>query len=314
MIAGLEDEVFDRFKPFAKKGEKSELTSLDLHTEPASQPRPDAKPVPEAQSGTPPAPIASCLQIAINPEGTLALGKDFRRRSDEWMQSGQRPHVVLYLVLPQQGHTLTVSTKDGKKTILPLFGSAWIAKAYLTAKGLQAVIAACRLDALADQAEKWVGTGVNCYALNPCFRCGNSTLYPIAELQSEEQFLQTWGLDAITRRLFAEIIVRNCQNQFGSNPKLVRDSLERVRDHLDCGMPYLHWVIAVLAGMAGDMQANAAAIQRLEEFGPDFAGKLKGNSFDFKEPGSQVATMPEAMTGLLASYGILNLPMKPAAG
>jgi len=62
------------------------------------------------------------------------------------------------------------------------------------------------------------------------------------------------------------------------------------------------------------MQANAAAIQRLEEFGPDLAGKLKGNSFDSKEPGSQMATMPEAMTGLLASYGIVNLPMKPAAG
>lgn len=306
--------MFDRFKPFAKKGENSKLTSLDLHIEPASQPQPGAKPAQEAQSGTPPAPIPSCLQIAINPEGLLALGKDFLRRSNERMKSGQRPQVVLYLVFPQQGHTLTVSTKDGKKTILPLFGSTWIAKAYLTAKGLQAVIAACRLDALADQADKWIAAGINCYALNPCFRCGNSTLYPIAELQSEEQFLQTWGLDAITRRLFAEIIVRNCKNQFGSNPKLVRDSLERVRDHLDCGMPYLHWVIAVLAGMAGDMQANAAAIQRLEEFGPDFAGKLKGNSFDPKEPGSQMATMPEAMTGLLASYGILNLPMKPAAG
>jgi len=43
------------------------------------------------------------------------------------------------------------------------------------------------------------------------------------------------------------------------------------------------------------MQANAAAIQRLEEFGQDFADKLNGNSFDSKEPGSQMATMPEAM-------------------
>jgi hypothetical protein len=79
-------------------------------------------------------------------------------------------------------------------------------------------------------------------------------------------------------------------------------------------MPYLHWVIAVLAGLAGDMQANAAAIQRLEEFGPDFACKLQGNSFDPREPGSRMATMPEAMMGLQASYGILNLPMKTAAG
>src|ERR1700728_2676978 len=156
MMLGLEDDVFDRFKPFEKKGENSVLTSLNLRREPASQPQsdantasepqPGAKPAQEAHSGTPPAPIPSCLQIAINPEGTLALGKDFRRRSDEWMKSGQRPQVVLYLVFPQQGHTLTDSTKDGKKTIVPLFGSRWIAKAYLAAKGIQAVIAACRLD------------------------------------------------------------------------------------------------------------------------------------------------------------------------
>jgi hypothetical protein len=245
----------------------------------------------------------------------LALGKDFRRRSDEWFKSGHKPQVVLYPVFPQQGHTFTVSTKDGKKTILPLFGSTWIAKAYLTGRGLQAVTGACPLGALADQADKWIAAGINCYTLNPCFRCGNATLYPIAELQSEEQFLQTWGLDAITRRLFAEIIVRNCQAQFASNPKAVRDSLERVRDHLDSGVPYLHWVIAVLAGMAGDMPAKAAAVQRLGEFGPDFADKLKGTaSFDPQESGAHITTMPEAMLGLLASYGILNLPMKPAAG
>jgi hypothetical protein len=324
-MLGSEDEgVFDRFKPFAKKEKTSELTSLDLCTGPTPQPQsganaaserqPDAKPAQEAQSSTPPPSIPSCLQVAIDPERTLVLGKDFRRRSEEWMKSGQWPQVVPYLVFPQQGHTLTVSTNDGKKTIVPIFGSTWIAKAYLAAKGIQAVIAACRLYALADQAEKWIAAGINCYALNPCFRCGSSILYPVAELQSEEQFLQTWSFDAITRRLFAEIIVRQCQNQFASNPKGVRDSLERVRDHLDCGMPYLHWGIALLAGMAGDMQANAVAIQRLEEFGPDFVGKLKGDSFHFGEPGSQMATMPEAMMGLLASYGILNLPMKPAAG
>jgi hypothetical protein len=313
--------VFDQFKSLAQRSHKSELTSLNLRTEPASLPEPDtnakrqssAKPAKAAQADSPPGPVSSCLQIAINPEGMLALGKNIRRRTDEWIESGQKPQVFFYLVFPQQGHTFTFTTKDGKRTILPLFASRWIAQSYLTGRGLQAVIAACRLGGLADQADKWIAAGINWYALNPCFRCGNTTPYPIAELQSEEQFLQTWNLDAVTRRLFAEIIVRTCQAQFASNPKGVRDSLERVRDHLDCGVPYLHWVIAILAGMGDDMVVKLAAVQRLEEFGPDFAGKLNGTSYDPKVPGANIATMPEAMMGLLASYGILDLPMKPAA-
>jgi hypothetical protein len=265
------------------------------------------------QPNTPPARNLSCVQLTINPEAALALFKDFGRRNAEWRKSGEKPQVVFYPVFPQQGYTVTSATKDGKKTIVPLFGSTWIAKAYLAGLGLKAVIAACRLDALAEQADKWTAAGINCYGLNPCFRCGSFAVYPIAELQSDEQFLEAWGHDAVTRRLFAEIMVRNCQNQLAAHPRGVRDVLERVRDHLDCGVPYLHWVIAVLAGLAGDMQGNAAAIQRLEEFGPDFAGKLKSNSCDAAEPGSQMATMPEAWVGLLASYGILNRPTNPAA-
>jgi hypothetical protein len=314
----LEGDVFDLFKSSGKKSDDSELTSLDLRTEAA--PRADAGkeraaakagPGNAAEGSAPAGPIQNCLQIGINPETMLALGKDFKRRSDEWMKSGQRPQVVFYLVFPLQGHTVTVSSQDGTKTIVPLFGSKWIADAYLRGKKLPAAVAACRVDALAEQADRWVAAGVNSYALNPCFRCGHFTFYPIAELQTEEQFVQSWGLDAIMRRQFAEIMVRNCQTQLGKNQKGVRDTLERVRDHLDGGVPYLHWVIAVLAGIAGDMPANAAAIQRLEEFGPDFKGKLQGTSFDPSVAGSQISTMAEAMLGLLASYGIVNLPMKP---
>lgn len=314
--------MFDLFKSSGKSDDDSDLTSLDLRTAPASParpkagsgPMPGAKPAAAAQPVAPAVAHQPCVQLAVTPETMLVLYKNIRQRSDEWIKNGPKPKLVFYLVYPQQGHTLTVSTPDGSKTILPIFSSVLMAKAYLAGKGLQAVIAACLVDAFAEQTDKWITAGMNCYALNPCFRCGTLSFFPITDLQIEGQFFQTWGLETIARRIFTEVTVRNAQNQIATNPKAARDLLERVRDHLDCDVPYLHWVIAILAGLTGDMQANAAAIQRLEQFGPDFAGKLQGVSFDPAVPGSQMSTMPGAIMGLLASYGLIAMPTKPAAG
>lgn len=105
----------------------------------------------------------------------------------------------------------------------------------------------------------------------------------------------------------------------GKNNKLARASLEYLRDHFDAFNPYVHWMIAVLAGMEGDMKANAESIAKLEQFGPPFVGKLQGTSFDMS-PGSQFATFPEATMGLLLSYKCLDLeklknkpPVQPEA-
>jgi hypothetical protein len=104
------------------------------------------------------------------------------------------------------------------------------------------------------------------------------------------------------------------QAKLGKNNKMARASLEYLRDHFDAGNPYVHWMIAVLAGMDGDMKANAESIAQMEQFGPPFVGKLQGTSFDMS-PGSQFATFPEAMMGLLLSYKCMNvekLAQKPA--
>ncbi len=92
----------------------------------------------------------------------------------------------------------------------------------------------------------------------------------------------------------------------GTNAKQARAWLEGIRDHIDPGNPYLHWAIAVLAGLAGDMEANQASIKKLEAFGPAFTGKLQGTSFDPTVPGSQAGTMGEALLGLGLSLGYLD--------
>jgi|SRR5271168_1735687 len=98
----------------------------------------------------------------------------------------------------------------------------------------------------------------------------------------------------------------------GKDQKLSRATLEYLRDHWDVSNPYVHWLIAIFAGMAGDMAANAVSIERLEEFGPPFVGKLQGTAFDMS-PGSQFGTFPEASMGLLLSYRLLKIPDTPPA-
>jgi len=73
-----------------------------------------------------------------------------------------------------------------------------------------------------------------------------------------------------------------------------RSDLEYVRDHFDCGVPYLHQMIGLLAGMQQDELAKAAAMERLKEFGPQFEGPL-----DFSPE-----LMATATVGLMTNFGI----------
>ncbi|MBV8671817.1 MAG: hypothetical protein JOZ33_00160 [Acidobacteriaceae bacterium] len=289
----------------------SELTSLNLSSDPVPQPQTSKESSPAPPQGPKPTLVPPCLQLAFTPEVVLFICRDFQRQFDEWVKKNPKPQVIFYLVLPQQGHPVSISSNDGSKTTLLLFGSTWMANAFAASRGLKAVTAGCRLESLPQQAEKWIAAGINSFALNPCPKCGNAPIYPVAELQSEEQFLRSFGQDAVNRRIYGGIIVRNCQARL-SDQKFVRNNLERLRDHLDYGNPYVHWMIAAFAGMAGDKEASNAAIDQLEQFGPPFIGKIKRDPSDPMEPGSPVRSVAEGIVGLLASYGILNVPMKPA--
>jgi hypothetical protein len=304
--------MFDRFKPKPGKDE-SDLTSLDL--------RADAPPAlkPGAPSNSPPAPaqnaaapVVPCPQLGINLEASLTFYKEIRRRYEDFLKSEAKLEFVFYLVYPQQGHTLSVSSPDGKKTILFLFTSNMMADAYLAPRNLKVVTAGCRIEALAEQAEKWIASGINFYGLNPCSRCANAAIYPIGDLQSEEKFRECWALDAVNRRFFAETLLRIWQNQFAKDIPGYRRALDGLRDHIDPGNPYLHMLIAGLAGMQGDKPVMLAAIKRLDQFGPPFTGKLTENSIEPTKPETWTQPVSEGTTGLLASYGLLNLPMKPA--
>jgi hypothetical protein len=298
--------MFDNYTPKAKK-----LISLDLGT-PPPRPAPSAQtpavaPKPEAK----PAAAQVCVAQMATLEGAFAHFTGARRKFEEIVKNDLKPEILFYIVFPQQGLTHSLTTTDGLKTIVSIFTSKVMAEAYIAARKLGAVAAACPLENLPRQAEQWIASGINSYAPNACCRCTSLSIFPISELQSEDLFISTWRLDFANRRHFAEVYGRNTAAVLGTNMKQARVWLEGIRDHIDPANPYLHWTIAILAGVVGDMEANAASIKRLDAFGPPFTGKLQGTSFDPTVPGSQLSTMAEAALGLGVSLGYLD-PAKMA--
>ena len=299
--------MFKLFKTDDDESDDAGLTSLDLRNVPPAPPR---AALPSATQGSPKAAVQPsvnppCVQMLMNLEAAYSHFSGAHRRLQEIVTADLKPEILFYLVFPQQGHCFSITTADGTKTILPVFTSRAMADSYIAARKIGAVAAACRIENLASQAEHWIAVGTNSYTLNMCCRCISLQVFPISDFQSEEVFLNTWRLDLANRRQFAEVYGRNASNAFASNPKQARNWLEGIRDHIDPANPYLHWMIALLAGISGDMEAKADSLKRAEAFGPTFAEKLRRTSTNLTEPGAQIASMSEAMLGLGISLGYL---------
>jgi hypothetical protein len=113
---------------------------------------------------------------------------------------------------------------------------------------------------------------------------------------TKEDFAKIWAHHRAARLVMGELQIRSAINRSAAGSFAeARNDLEYVRDHLDCGIPYLHQMIGLLAGLQGDEQVKAASLERLKEFGPQFAGSL-----DFSPE-----LMSTAMAGLMANFGIL---------
>ena len=73
-----------------------------------------------------------------------------------------------------------------------------------------------------------------------------------------------------------------------------RSDLEYVRDHFDCGVPYLHQMIGLIAGLQHDEVARSNAMERLKEFGPEFKSPLEFST----------ELLVTATLGMMANFGI----------
>jgi hypothetical protein len=113
---------------------------------------------------------------------------------------------------------------------------------------------------------------------------------------TQEDFAKVWAQHRASRSVLAEFRIRSAMNHLEvSSHAAARSDLEYVRDHFDCGIPYLHQMIGLLAGMQQDEPAKASAMERLKEFGPQFGAPL-----DFSPQLMATATM-----GMMANFGMV---------
>ena len=274
-----------------------------------------------ASGGEAPVGTGGCPSLVLSLQAASAHHMAVQQIYDQLANGGQRPELVFYLVYPQQGHLVSVTTTDGTKTILLLFRSSPAAKAYAAIRAPGASVAASRLEGLAREGEQWQTAGCNFYALDPCARCQGMSIAMISRLQSETEFLHSWNLEAANRRSFGQMFLRNFQAQMAKNAKGNCGLLQGFRDHIDPCNPYLHLTIAGTAGMNRDQAVVSESARQLAEFGPAFAGKIPApgpNAAEFwgSPDGVKKWTdlISEGLIGLLAGYGVIQVPGKASEG
>ena len=84
-----------------------------------------------------------------------------------------------------------------------------------------------------------------------------------------------------------------------------RALLEYLRDHVDYGIPYVHWMIGLIAGQQGDDAVREGSVQRLEEFGAAFVGRICVHT-DPSTLDEFQNSMVDAYLGLAANFGMID--------
>jgi hypothetical protein len=243
-------------------------------------------------SPDPPPPSAQELLAAISVDP--AKVEEVQRRTKQMLESGAAPEV---LFLGQTGNSsLMFQHGPGKKPAMLLFTTQYAAQDYIRTTGAGTHVGLFKVDALPELARHWNSLGCDSFILNRCPRCTLCLVGSTDIFSSKEHFRACWAADRATRSVQGEILVRSAmQHMKEKQLAQVRANLEHIRDHLDCGIPYVHQMIGLIAGVHQDAAAKAAAVERLKEFGPQFDGKTDMSPEAFAS----------ATVGLLLNFGIL---------
>jgi hypothetical protein len=286
------------------KSSKSEgqIASLDL--KPASTP---ANPARQPGNG-------ALLPDPASPKFTPPA-EEVSRRTKLLFDSGQLPANIF--LLAANGSVAVYKTPDGAHNAVLLFSSPFRAADYARAQGLQFPVATFKLEALPVAAKQWHDAGIDSFFFDCCPRCAGANLLSSKvedKTITTNQVAYAWATAVSIRNWRAEDAIRRFLAIQGDDAiALKRRSMEFFRDHIDCGIPYVHWLIAIFAGIQQDEPARLAAVARLEEFGPAFKGIITRMT-----DRSQLAAWGEASTkahaGLLATFGMFKeTPQPPAA-
>ena len=250
-------------------------------------PEPDPAPKDSAASGIPCAsahpPDPQAVQFVTEMSRVLAAGP-----KPEW----------LFFCRLQSGDLMF--QPDAQNKVGLLFTSPFAATDYVAATKQVAQLRQVKFEDVATLSSNWLAAGASGLALNRCPRCPVILFAPLRRLADTQAFATFWAVRRATQLYFAQRLV----NQFLADREIAskRIALQMIRDHVDCGIPYLYELLASFARMEGDEAGKNAAVQQLNQFGPPFLNweaRWDASSIDAWAP-----AMAEALFGLCQSVGI----------
>jgi hypothetical protein len=211
---------------------------------------------------------------------------------------GQKPE-FLFVCEISKGVLAFEGGGNGKPTVL-LFMTPFAALDYLSATGTAAQVHPIKFEAVPDLAQQCVAAGAGGFALNRCPRCPLILSADLATMANKEKFALFWGLRRAAQICFGQ---RSAQEFLAAkDPATRRAALELIRDHIDCSVPYVYELLAMVARADDDVPAKSAAVKELEKFGPQFANwELR---WDTSSPEVWTQAMAEAFAGLCLSFGM----------
>ena len=263
-----------------------------------SQEQVDQKAKPVSLFGGPNPVNEPAPEVALSGCQTFALSEDeIVRRSELLRKAGHRPKLFFFGANAEGVLTTAGSPQTGPA--LPLFTTPYAARDYIRTFKRDMEVHEIAVENLVAQSQKWSEVGVKHFILNPCPRCDSWLLCSASVLPDSEKFLKIWAIEQAARWCRGEIGVLQMQaHLLNSATAEARTAVENIRDHIDCGIPYVHQMVAVLSAGLNDGDAELAACERLKEFGPEFEWSPAD-----RDDGDKIAKMTAgAMVGLMKIF------------
>ncbi len=252
-------------------------------------------------------PVSPCQ---IDPELARIAGPIIEERANAMFEAGERPRSFYLAIDTVQGGLVAFKLNGELRSAALVFTSGFQAFDYLRASGMPGEVQEIPATVLQSHMKDWLEAGAGAIALDRCPRCPICLAIPIRGYLTDEQVGRVWAIHRSARIFQVQRYLRAWLGDrpvSGSGDEVVdrvekRKILEMIRDHLDCSVPYLHWMIALEAGVSRNEEVRLAAVKRLQEFGPQFSDRVTSSS----EGDGWSAALSECHVGLLASYDMLR--------
>jgi hypothetical protein len=302
---------------FGGKQKPEEMTRLNLESPTPVEPARPADANPATATPAAAKPIAEQLQEAQARQEAFnksPAADAARRMADAILQSGNLPKAVYFARYQNSEIPVGLLSPDRTKGVVFLFSSPVLALHFLRNSKQPFDLCQLDLDDMEATARAWKALTFNSYIFDPSPEKTNAPLLDMRDgIIHKEVVLRSWAATRVTRNAIADawrVEYLNGGKTGATNPETLRkqrELLEHLRDMGAYDVPFVHWVIAIIAGLQGDEAARLAATKTLEEFGPSFVGKTEPRSAggDIKQ---WADSMGVAYLGLLAEFGMAKGP------